>query len=189
MQTIQFVYFGSICTRSKISSVDRNVTLPAHTVENEILLMLTVHRSAHFEIVVPERPHVTRRDGGHLIINPKVAVEDRTHLTREQAIELVKLTMVVGEAMKTVLTRSGIPIGRINYQDNGNWRHELHVHLYGRSRDATIQPWGTFLQIPPTRETFNAKMGNLEPLNADDARELGAEIERLLGIKKYREFS
>ena len=150
--------------------------------------MAIVCESAHFEIVVPERPHVTRGDGGHLIINPKVAVEDRTKLTRDQAVELMKLTMVAGEAMKTVLTRRGIPIGRINYQDNGNWRHELHVHLYGRSRNATIQPSGTFLQIPPTREAFNAKMGNLEPLNAEDVRELRAEIERLLATKKYREF-
>jgi len=150
--------------------------------------MITVYESVHFEILAPERPHVTRGDGGHLVINPKVAVEDRTQLSREQAIELVKLTMVAGEAMKTVLTRSGIPIGRINYQDNGNWRHELHVHLYGRSRNAAIQPWGTFLQIPPTREAFNAKMGQLEPLNEADARELKTEIERLLGTDKYRTF-
>jgi diadenosine tetraphosphate (Ap4A) HIT family hydrolase len=150
--------------------------------------MATVYQSVHFEIVVPERPHVTRGDGGHLIINPKVSVEDRTKLTREQATELIKLTMVGGEAMKTVLTRKGISIGRINYQDNGNWRHELHVHLYGRSRDATIQPWGTFLQIPPTRDAFNARMGNLEPLNADDVRDLRAEIERLLTSEKYRNF-
>ena len=149
---------------------------------------MVVYEAVHFEIVVPERPHVTRADGGHLIINPKVALEDRTKLSREQALELVKLTMLAGEAMKTVLTRKGIPIGRINYQDNGNWRHELHVHLYGRSRNATIQPWGTFLQIPPTRDAFNASMGNLEPLNAEDARDLRAEIDRLLASEKYREF-
>src|SRR5215204_107794 len=118
---------------------------------------MTVYESVHFSIIVPERPHVTRGDGGHLVINPKVPVEDRTVLAPEQAIVLMKLTMVAGEAMKTVLTCRGIPIGRINYQDNGNWRHELHVHLYGRARNATIQPWGTFLQIPPTREAFNAK--------------------------------
>jgi diadenosine tetraphosphate (Ap4A) HIT family hydrolase len=149
---------------------------------------MTVYKSAHFDIVVPEYPHVTRGDGGHVIINPKVPVEDRTMLAREQAIELMKLTMVAGEAMKTVLTRRGIPIGRINYQDNGNWRHELHVHLYGRSRDATIQPWGTFLQIPPTRDAFRTRMGQLEPLNAEDVRELKAEIERLLATEKYRAF-
>jgi len=117
-----------------------------------------------------------------------VAVEDRTRLSREQAIELVKLTMVAGEAMKAVLTRAGIDIGRINYQDNGNWRHELHVHLYGRARGATIQTYGHALAFPPTREAFMREMGDLEPLSEDDIRDLRAEIERLLGSEKYREF-
>ena len=150
------------------------------------LIMPLVLDTRHFEILVPDRPHVTRGDGGHVVINPKVPVEDRTHLTREQAIELVKLTMVVGEAMKTVLTQRGIDIGRINYNDNGNWRHELHVHLYGRARSATIQKWGTFLQLPPTREAFNRDMGQLEPLNGEDITALRGEIERLLKTEKYR---
>ena len=150
--------------------------------------MALVFESGHFEITAPERPHVTRSDGGHLIINPKVAVEDRTHLDREQAIELVKLTMVAGEAMKTVLTRRGIDIGRINYQDNGNWRHELHVHLYGRARNARLQPWGTFLQLPPTRDAFMKEMGNLEALAPEDITALRAEIVRLIATDKYREF-
>ena len=150
--------------------------------------MTAVYESTHFRIIVPERPHVARGDGGHLVINPKVAVDDRTQLAGEQAVELMKLTMVAGAAMKTVLTQRGIPIGRINYQDNGNWRHELHVHLYGRSREGTLQPWGTFLQLPPTRDAFNEKMGQLERLSDDDARELRAEIERLLSTEKYRAF-
>lgn len=150
--------------------------------------MARVFASRHFEIVVPPHPHVTRSDGGHLIINPKVAVLDRTQLKREQAIELMKLTMVAGEAMATVLTQRGIEIGRINYQDNGNWRHELHVHLYGRARRAMLQPWGHFLTIPPTRDAFMKEMGNLEPLNAEDVAALRAEIERLLDTPKYRDF-
>jgi diadenosine tetraphosphate (Ap4A) HIT family hydrolase len=137
-----------------------------------------VFASKHFEIVVPPHPHVTRGDGGHLIINPKVPVLDRTQLDAERTIELAKLTAVAGEAMATVLTRRGIEIGRINYQDNGNWRHELHVHLYGRARQAKLQPWGHFLVIPTTREAFNREMGNLEPLDADDIAALRAEIER-----------
>ena len=138
--------------------------------------------------MTPERPHVARGDGGHLIINPKLPVEDRTRLSREQAIELVKLTMVAGEAMKTVLTRRGVEIGRINYQDNGNWRHELHVHLYGRARDAKLQPYGHFLQLPPTREAFTKAMGDLEPLSAEDCSALRVDIERLLATEKYRDF-
>lgn len=159
------------------------VSLPSYG-----LTLALLFEAAHFDITVPERPHVSRADGGHLIINPKTVVEDRTHLTRAQAIELVKLTMVAGEAMKTVLTARGVDIGRINYQDNGNWRAELHVHLYGRARNASLQPYGHALAFPPTRDAFMGEMGNLEPLDADDIAALRAEIVRLLGTDKYREF-
>jgi len=123
-----------------------------------------------------------------MIINPKVTVEDRTHLSRALAIELMKLTMVAGEAMKTVMTRNGIDIGRINYQDNGNWRHELHVHLYGRARNATLQTYGHPLALPPTAQAFREQMGNLEPLRQEDIAGLNAEITRLLASDKYRDF-
>lgn len=142
----------------------------------------------YFFIVAPEHPHVARGDGGHLIINPKIAVEDRTHLNREQAIELVKITMIAGEAMRTVMTRRGVEIGRINYQDNGNWRRELHVHLYGRALNAVRYPWGTFLQLPATPEKFRAESYDLEPLNEGDITALRDEIERLLATEKYRDF-
>ena len=150
--------------------------------------MPLVFESPHFKITTPEHPHVSRGDGGHLIIDPKVAVEDRTKLSRDHAVELMKLTMVAGEAMKTVLTRHGIEIGRINYQDNGNWRHELHVHLYGRSRGAKIQTYGQPLRLPPTREAFMAEMGDLETLTVEDVAALRAEITRLLETEKYRAF-
>lgn len=150
--------------------------------------MALILQTEHFEITTPERPHVSRSDGGHLIVNPRVPVEDRTRLSRVQAVELMKLTMVAGAAMKTVLTKRGIEIGRINYQDNGNWRHELHVHLYGRARGATIQVYGHPLAFPPTREAFNQQMGDLEPLTEDDITALKAEITRLLSAGKYRNF-
>lgn len=134
------------------------------------------------------QPHVSRSDGGHIVIDPKVPVEDRTQLSAEQAIELMKLTMVAGAAMKTVLTQRGIDIGRINYQDNGNWRPELHVHLYGRARGARLQPWGHALAFPPTREAFQRDMGSLEALNDGDIADLRAEIARLLATEKYARF-
>lgn len=150
--------------------------------------MPRIFASQDFEITTPEHPHVSRSDGGHLIINPTAPVVDRTRLSRAKAIELMKLTMVAGEAMKTVLTQKGIDIGRINYQDNGNWRHELHVHLYGRAHGATIQTYGHPLAFPPTAQAFKEQMGNLEPLREDDIAELKAEIVSLLGTDKYREF-
>ncbi len=150
--------------------------------------MALVYEARHFILKTLDQPHVSRSDGGHVVIDPKIAVEDRTLLSPEQAIELVKLTMVCGEALKTVLTRKGISIGRINYQDNGNWRAELHVHLYGRARGAKLQPWGHALAFPPTREAFRKEMGGLEPLRPGDIAELRAEIARLLETEKYRSF-
>jgi diadenosine tetraphosphate (Ap4A) HIT family hydrolase len=150
--------------------------------------MAIVYEARHFVLRTLDQPHVSRNDGGHIVIDPKVAVEDRTQLTREQAVELVKLTMVGGAAMTTVLTRKGITIGRINYQDNGNWRAELHVHLYGRALGARLQPFGHALAFPPTREAFRRDMGDLEPLRDDDIVEIRAEIERLLATEKYRDF-
>ncbi|MDB5814237.1 MAG: hypothetical protein JWN23_1354 [Rhodocyclales bacterium] len=150
--------------------------------------MPLVFETPNFLIIAPEQPHVSRRDGGHLIINPKVTVEDRTQLSQELAIEFMKLSMIAGRAMKNVLTRQGIDIGRINYQDNGNWRHELHLHLYGRARGAEIQAYGQPLAFPPTAQAFKEKMGNLERLRADDIAELKAEIQRLLASDTYRNF-
>ena len=147
-----------------------------------------IYEARHFVLRTLDQPHVSRSDGGHIVIDPKVVVEDRTQLSREQAIELIKLTMVGGEAMKTVLSRKGINIGRINYQDNGNWRAELHVHLYGRAQGATLQPFGHALAFPPTREAFRKEMGKLEALREDDIVELRAEIVRLLASGKYRDF-
>ncbi|MCE3001044.1 MAG: hypothetical protein ACK59Y_01405 [Betaproteobacteria bacterium] len=150
--------------------------------------MALIYEARYFVLRTLDQPHVSRGDGGHIVIDPKIAVEDRTRLTREQAIELVKLTMVGGEALKTVLTRRGIVIGRINYQDNGNWRAELHVHIYGRALDAKRQPYGRALDFCGTREDFRREMGQLEGLDAEDISALREEIARLLASDKYRGF-
>jgi hypothetical protein len=90
--------------------------------------------------------------------------------------------------MRTVLDRKGIEIGRINYQDNGNWSvfkpkgPYLHVHLYGRSKNATIQKYGDALEFPHRETGFYD--GN-EPLTEDDVAEIRVEIESLLKQDKY----
>ena len=92
-------------------------------------------------------PEVSRSDGGHLVINPKTIVEDRTFLNTDQVIELALLTNIAGKAMKDGLQERGIKLGRINYQDNGNWKPELHVHLYGRALDAKYQVYGEPIKV------------------------------------------
>ncbi len=149
---------------------------------------MTLYESENFVIVAPEKPHISRHDGGHLVIAPKIAVSSRTQLSPALAIELMKLTMVAGEAMETILIKNGVDIGRINYQDNGNWKPELHIHLYGRAKSAVIQKYGTPVSFPPTAAEFEAEMGNLEPLTETDCQELQAEILRLLTTEKYQSF-
>ena len=132
------------------------------------------------------KPHVTRKDGGHLIISPKPRVEDRTQLTNEQATELMRLTVVVGRAMKEVLNRRGIDIGRINYQDNGNWSvfdpegQTLHIHLYGRAKSAKIQKYGEALNFPKPETGF---YDDNEPLTDGDLKEIACEIKKYWKIK------
>lgn len=83
--------------------------------------MTQIYQTKNFIVESVDRPHVTRLDGGHLKIYPKERVRDRTCLSPRLAIELMRLTMLVGEAMSIGLNNRGIDVGRINYQDNGNW--------------------------------------------------------------------
>src|SRR3989344_994226 len=149
--------------------------------------MAIVFETDNFLIAAPERPHVSRADGGHLVVVPKVEVEDRTKLSASLAIELMKLTMLGGEALRTVMTARGIEIGRINYQDNGNWTPHLHIHIYGRAKGAVLQPYGAPLRFPATRKEFEDTPA-LEPLHEDDIAEIKSEIEKLLKSEKNRNF-
>lgn len=118
----------------------------------------------NFKLESHEAAEVSRTDGGHLVINPKVNVSDRTELSPELAKEMALLTQIAGRAMKDGLAERGINLGRINYQDNGNWRHELHVHLYGRAINATYQTYGEPIKAARTK----AEKIVQEPLNKED---------------------
>lgn len=147
-----------------------------------------IFETANFQVITRDNPHISRTDGGHLIIDPKVPVEDRTKLSPDLAKEMMMLTMVVGEAMKVGLAKNGVDLGRINYQDNGNWRHELHIHLYGRAKGATNQQYGWALRFPLTAEAFKQEVGQLEPLTDQDVVDIQTEIKRLLETDKYLAF-
>ncbi len=143
-----------------------------------------IFSTKNFTVVAPHKPHITRCDGGHIAIVPIVAVPDRTALSPLLAIELMRLTMVLGAAMERVMNHRGVDVGRVNYQENGNWRPSLHVHVYGRARSAKLQRWGEALYFPKPETGYYD--GN-EPLNAEDARELAAEITALFQTDKYQD--
>ena len=114
---------------------------------------------------------------GHIKISPKIEVEDRTKLTAEQAVELMRLSMVAGEALVRMMAKIGVEIGRINYQDNGNWKPHLHVHLYGRARSAVMQKFGDPI-IPGHKDEYL-------PLTESDITLLRQEVSALLQQEKY----
>jgi len=153
--------------------------------------MAVIYETDDFTVISSEKPHLDRIDGGHIKIVPKVRVRDRTQLSPELAKELMKLTMVVGEAMAIGLNNRGIDVGRINYQDNGNWGvfnpegPYLHVHLYGRAKSAKVQKYGDALYLPHRETGF---YDSFQPLDHEDVQEIRKEIERLLLTPKYRSF-
>ncbi|KAB2837817.1 MAG: hypothetical protein F9K45_12170, partial [Melioribacteraceae bacterium] len=61
--------------------------------------MAEIYQTENFIVEAVDEPLVTRKDGGHISINPKVKVVDRTQLSPKLAIELMRLTMLIGEAM------------------------------------------------------------------------------------------
>lgn len=98
------------------------------------------------------------------------------------------LTMLIGKAMQIGLNKRGIDVGRINYQDNGNWgvfKPEgpyLHVHLYGRAKSAKIQKYGESCSFPFRETGF---YDNFNPLDSEDITTIKDEIEKLLKSEKY----
>jgi diadenosine tetraphosphate (Ap4A) HIT family hydrolase len=153
--------------------------------------MSLICETTHYTVIAPAQPHVDRADGGHIIILPKERVVDRTQLSPERAVELMRLTMIAGQAMADALNARGIDVGRINYQDNGNWgvfRPEgpaLHVHLYGRALSARRQPYGEALYLPKRETGFYE---GVQPLDEGDVAAIRERMEEIATWDKYRSF-
>ena len=124
-----------------------------------------------------EKPEVDRLEEGHVQISPKEVIEDRTKLTARQAIELMRFTVVAGEAMKLAMKKISVEIERINYQDNSNWTPHLHVHLYCRAKGAIMQKYGDPI-IPGYKEEYKA-------LTKEDINTIKNEIKKLFALEKF----
>lgn len=152
--------------------------------------MTLIYQTQNFIIEAPEKPHVDRDDGGHIKISPKERLVNRQDLSPKLAIELMRLTMVVGEAMTKVMNEKGVNIGRINYQDNGNWSvfkpegPYLHIHLYGRAKSAKIHKYGQACYFPHINDQPEY-YENFKPLNQEDIKDIKKEIESLFKTSKY----
>ncbi|NTV55544.1 MAG: hypothetical protein HGA16_03520 [Candidatus Moranbacteria bacterium] len=140
--------------------------------------MTIIYESPNFLLESHETPEIDRMEGGHMKISPKSPVEDRTGLTPRQAIELMRLTIASGEALKAAMAEIGVEIGRINYQDNGNWKPSLHIHLYGRAKTAVLQKYYGEPFTPGHRDGYAA-------LNEDDIRRICIALERLFQEDRF----
>lgn len=148
-----------------------------------------IYETENFVVAVPKVPHIPRTDGGHLWIRGKEKYfESRTELNPKQAIEVMRLTMLLGEAMQIGMRNRGINIDRINYQENGNWAYqkgmkpEFHIHLYGRTKDSKTQTWGEALKFPNKSTGFYDKF---ERFNNEDIEEIKKQIIMLEKTEKY----
>jgi diadenosine tetraphosphate (Ap4A) HIT family hydrolase len=142
----------------------------------------------NFEIQAAAHPFIDRSEGGHIYIYPTVPIRDRTLLSSALAVEYMKLSMIVGEALKSAMARRGVDIGIVNYQDMGNWGvfkpegPTLHMQIYARATTATIQKYGDAVQLPHRETGF---YDNFKPLNEEDIYEIKTDIKKLMISDKY----
>jgi len=114
-----------------------------------------IFESQSGSVVCPDKVLCDRRDGGHLIVNPRRPVWERSALTTGELLAWSVLVAATGQAMLDVLpTLDG---GCLNYWEAGNWSlHELaappgrkhpsehrrvHQHILGRSPRAQHCDW------------------------------------------------
>lgn len=152
---------------------------------------MLIFETNHFIVESHEQPFMPRTDGGHVrIVTKDKSITERRELEAKVAIELMRLTMIVGEALENVMNKQGIPVIKINYQDMGNWAWKnntkpfLHVHVFGRATNATKQIWPESMYLPDRKTGF---YDGFEPLNEKDVELLKTEIETIFKRDKYQD--
>jgi diadenosine tetraphosphate (Ap4A) HIT family hydrolase len=147
-----------------------------------------VYDDKYFQVIAPEFPLNCSDDGGHLILIKKVSVGDRSDLTYQEAIDFMRITMIVGRAMYDVLS-----IERMNYEDLGNWGLDepggakMHLHFFGRAREQMHQIRGQHMFLYP--KNHKIYKGHLKPLSHGDLERLKVRIDELVNETKYQKMA
>lgn len=145
---------------------------------------ITVYEDKFFQVVSPEFPLNCREDGGHLVLLKKENVRDRSEMTWQEAIDFIRISMMVGQAMYKVLG-----VERMNYEDLGNWGVDkpqgsnMHLHFFGRAREQTHQIRGSHMMIYP--EGHKIYRGHLKPFTEEEVAALKQELEAIAHEEKY----
>lgn len=148
-----------------------------------------IYETKTFTVERSPRPFVSREEGGHIrIFSKNHDVRCINDLSPDEAKELIRLEMVVREAMMEGMNKQGVPVTWINLEDLGNWafkRNEiphLHIHVFGRAATATKQPWPEAIYLPDRLTGFYE---NFQPLTEDDMKVIGQIIEDKFKDPKY----
>ena len=147
-----------------------------------------IYEDKYFKVVCPDKPLNSREDGGHLILVKKEKVTDRSDMTYQEAIDFMRISMIVGKAMYEVLK-----IERMNYEDLGNWGIDdpggakMHLHFFGRAKNQIHQIRGQHIFLyPKGHPIYN---GHLSPLNREELDLLKKRIESISNEEKYVKMS
>jgi diadenosine tetraphosphate (Ap4A) HIT family hydrolase len=148
-----------------------------------------IFESLSFTIERSPNPFVSREEGGHIRIFPKnhkvTCIND---LAPKEAIELIRLEMVVREAMMEGMNQQGVKVAWVNLEDLGNWAFKrketprLHIHFFGRASTATKQLWPEAVYLPDRSSGF---YNGFLPLTDEDMKLIGHLIEKKLKEQKY----
>lgn len=109
---------------------------------------------------------------------------DRSDMTYEEAIDFMRISMMIGKAMYQVLG-----VERVNYEDLGNWGLDdpggpkMHLHFFGRAREQTHQIRGHHMFLYP--KGHKIYRGHLKPLTNDELRRLRRKVKEISQEEKY----
>ena len=154
--------------------------------------MAIIYETPNFVVETHEKPFVSREEGGHLRISIKDhSITDRTKLSPKVAIEFMRISMIVGEALEAAMKNLGVPVKKINYQDMGNWSYKegkapfLHYHIMGRVLNALKQPFPESVYLPDRNTGF---YNGFIPLSEGDIQEIVKQIKIIESKPKYKLF-
>ena len=118
------------------------------------------------------------------MLQKKSPVFDRSDMTYQEAIDFMRISMIVGKAMYQVLG-----IERMNYEDLGNWGIDepggpkMHLHFFGRAKKQMHQIRGHHMFLyPKGHEIYR---GHLKPFNEDEVDKLRQKIKEISAEEKY----
>jgi diadenosine tetraphosphate (Ap4A) HIT family hydrolase len=111
-------------------------------------------------------------------------VTDRSDMTYMEAIDFMRVSMLVGKAMYQVLG-----VERVNYEDLANWGLDdpegpkMHLHFFGRARRQVHQIRGQHLSLFPKGHPIYD--GHLKSFTEDEVERLKVKIVEISREEKY----